>query len=197
VFFFSLPVLVIALTGCMMNSSLTGVANGPDELSNVIYPIMLYLSSPAVFWQEMHAIGLAFQQLGMDAVWSLLAEIYAYGGAVDVRRQAYDIRNEIDGDVGHTFGVFMAAVGLAVTPPLTALVHTFWAIWPTSPFDNKYGIARMGELQYVEKTDDTHNPFAGYAALYEESDEQKAYKQQRKAAELKSLYQSRVLKNSG
>lgn len=192
-FSLSMPVALIALTGCMMNSSLTGVANGPDELSNVLYPYKLYLYSPATFWQEMFAIARAFETLGSETVGSLISEIYGYSGAVDLRREAHDVQNEIEGNFSHTLGVFLAVVGLIITPPLTALIHIFFATVPSSERDNKYGPGKLGQLQYKAKPDDTHNPFAGYALLYEKTDEEKAIQQQRKAQELKNLYHQRVL----
>jgi len=192
-FSLSLPVAIIALAGCMMNSSLTGVPNGPDELSNVFFPVKLYLFSPAMFWQEMFAIARAFEALGSETIGGLISEIYGYSGAVDVRRDATNVKNESEGDFSHTLSVFFAVAGLICTPPLTALMHTFFAALPSSEQNNKYGPGKLGKLQYKTKPDTEHNPFAGYALLYEKTDEEKAMQQQRKELEMKNLYRQRVL----
>lgn len=157
-----------------MNSSLTGVSDGPDELSNILYPAVLFLSMPNVFWTEMFAIAQAFHSLGSDAVWGLLAEIYAHGGMVDVRRDVADVTNEIEGDFGHAFGLVLAAVALPLTPILTALGHMLLMVWPSSPFNKQYGLAKLGALQYSNKPTDGPNALAGYAALYEQSADEKA-----------------------
>jgi uncharacterized membrane protein YhaH (DUF805 family) len=129
-------VLLSALTGSMMNSSLTGVSDGPDELSNILYPIMLLIAAPTVFWQEMYTISQAFYSLGNDAVWVLLAEIYAHGSMIDVRRDIANVTTEIEGNFGHAFGLIAVSVGLILTPILAVLVHMLMMVLPSSPFNN-------------------------------------------------------------
>lgn len=185
--------LVSGLTGAMMNSSLTGVSNNPDALENVIHPIILFFASPVTFWEEMFAIASAFQSAGSEAIWNLLAEIYAHSGAVDIRRNVRDVTNVIEGDTGHTVGFVFVSTALLTMPFVFTLLHGLLNILPSFPEDNIYGPAKIGALQYKKKKDNTHNPMAGYAHLFEETKEEKARKRESQAAEVKALYRSRVL----
>ncbi|KIN62120.1 Inner membrane protein yhaI [Sulfitobacter noctilucicola] len=186
-------VLFSGLAGGMMNSSLTGVANQPNDPANIIYPVVLFFGAPQTFWEEMFAISLAFEAAGTDTVWGLLAEIMAHNGAVDIRRNASNVSTGLEGESGHTVGVLFISFALVATPIVTGLLHSLMNALPSVPFDNIYGPAKIAELQWKKKTDGKHNPMAGYACLFEETDEEKAAKREKGAAEVKALYRSRVL----
>ncbi|KIN70706.1 DUF805 domain containing protein [Sulfitobacter noctilucae] len=186
-------VLMCGLLGAMMQSSLTGISDGPDEIGNIIHPVMLFLFAPEAFWQEMFAIAQAFQTMGSEAVSSLLAEIYAHSGAVDVRREVRSVTTEIEGESGHTFGFVFVAGTLVITPFLTAALHTLINILPSYTQDNIYGPAVVSALQYKKKKDNKNNPFAGYAHLFEETAEEQTRRREAGAEEVKALYRQRVL----
>lgn len=190
---FSSAVLFSALLGAMMNSSLTGISDGPDEMRNITYPLLLYVGAPEVFWSEMFSIAVAFEKAGSEAVSGLLAEIYAHSGAVDVRRYVDNVTNEIEGNTGHTVGFVFVAMSLVFTPIITGVLHLIFNVLPSSTEDNIYGPAQIAELHYKKKTDDRHNPMAGYAHLFEETKEEKAKKREAHTAEVRALYQQRVL----
>jgi len=200
-FFILIPMIAIVssllllsgLLGAMMHSSLTGISDGVDNLSNVIHPIALYFSSPHLFWEEMFAVARAFESAGSDAVWGLLAEIYAHSGAVDVRREVANVTTEIEGDTGHTIGFAFVATALVTTPFISTALHMLLNVLPSDMNDNIYGPAKVGELHYTKKKDDTHNPMAGYAHLFEETKEEKARKKEAGQQEVKALYRQRVL----
>ncbi len=203
-FWIILPALAImavvllfsGLTGAMMNSSLTGVSNNPDSIENILHPIVLFLAAPATFWEEMFAIASAFQSAGNEAIWNLLAEIYAHSGAVDIRRNVRDVTNAIEGDTGHTVGFVFVSTALLTAPFVFGLLHALLNILPSFPEDNIYGPAKIGALQYKKKKDDKHNPMAGYKHLFAETPEEKARKRETQAAEVKALYRQRVLGQS-
>lgn len=186
-------VLFNGLSGAMMNSSLTGLANSPDSPTNILHPLALYVASPDAFWNEMFSIAIAFEKAGSEALWNLLAEIYAHAGAVDVRRYTSNVTREIEGNTGHTIGFAFVAGGLVFTPLVTWFLHAMMTLMPSYPHDNLYGPAKMGALDYKRKVDGKHNPMAGYAHLYEKTDEEKAQRREANAAEVKALYRARVL----
>ncbi len=187
--------LFSGLAGAMMNSSLTGVSNNPDDPMNILHPFILLLTAPYLFWEEMFAIAAAFQSAGSETIATLISEIYAQNGGADIRRSSSNVSVGIAGNTGHTWGFVFVVIALVVTPVVTTVWHLILNVLPTAPVDNIYGPAQIAQLQYKKKKDNTHNPMAGYACLFEETEEEKARKREKGAAEVKELYRQRVLGN--
>ncbi|MFK7836373.1 MAG: DUF805 domain-containing protein [Sulfitobacter sp.] len=191
--FSTIVVMIAALLGTMMNSSLTGVSDTPDSLWAALSTLIVASQPGGAFWSEMFQIADAFYNMGSEAISALIAEIYAQNGAVDIRRTATHVVTAIEGESGHTVGLVTAVVILLVTPVVTAFLHAIFMLLPSSPHDNIYGPAKVIALNYKKKTDDKNNPMAGYAYLYEKTEEEKAHLKEIQQAEIKSLYKSRVL----
>lgn len=191
--FVSLLLMFALLTGSMMNSALTGIANDPDNAFKSFDTLMESIAT-GTFWDEMFTIAQAFEKAGADTVWGLLNEIYNYNGAVDIRRSGSDVDVGLEGDTGHTMALFMVSSGLVVTPILTAFANAVLTLLPTSPFDNIYGPAHMAELKYGKADPNKVNAMSGYAHLFEKTDEEKAELRELQKEQIKNLYRSRVLK---
>lgn len=191
--FVSLLVMVALLTGSMMNSALTGIANDPDNVFKSFDTLMESVFT-GTFWDEMFGIATAFEKAGADTVWGLLNEIYNYNGQVDIRRSSSNVDVGLEGDSGHTMALFMVSSGLVLTPIITGLATAILTLLPTSPFDNIYGPAHMAELKYGKSDPNERNAMSGYAHLFEKTDEEKAELRELQKEQIKELYRSRVLK---
>ncbi|MEP5727830.1 MAG: DUF805 domain-containing protein [Sulfitobacter sp.] len=191
--FISVCVMLAALTGAMMNSTLTGPSNSPDSFKGAFDTLIQAAAPGGNFWPEMFKIADVFHTKGNEAVWGLLSEIYGHNGAVDIRRSGSNVITAIEGDTGHTVGLVTVTIGLVMTPIVTGMLHVLFMVLPSSPYDNYYGPAEVIELKYKKVVDGKHNPMAGYAYLYEKTDDEKAQQREVAQAEVKALYRSRVL----
>lgn len=191
--FVSICFTATVLVGSMLNSSLTGVSDDPDSVRKALDTIMTAIVT-GTFWQEMFSVAAAFEKAGSDALWGLLSEIYAQNGQVDIRRFSDDVNTAIDGESGHTMAFFMVSTALASTPFLSALGNAIMTLLPTDPRDNIYGPAKMAELNYRRAGEQSKDPMAGYAHLFEKTDEEKEVMREMQKQQIKDLYRSRVLK---
>lgn len=191
--FVSLMVMFALLTGSMMNSALTGIADDPDNVFKSFDTLVESIIT-GTFWNEMFGIAQAFEKAGADTVWGLLNEIYNYNGQVDIRRSSSNVDVGLEGDTGHTMALFMISSSLVLTPIVTGVATAILTLLPTSPFDNIYGAAHMTEFKYAKADPNERNVMSGYAHLFEKTDEEKAELRELQKAQLKELYRSRVLK---
>jgi len=138
---FSVLALVSGMTGAMMNSSLTGISDGPDDPANVIYPIRLYLSSPPLYWAEVFEIAKVFDATGITTISNLVEEILAQNGRVDIRRENTDLSIGIFGSFTHTFAMILIYAVLLLTPVSSMLTHMVFGVIGSNPKANRYGLA--------------------------------------------------------
>lgn len=191
--FLGAAVAVCAIWGAMMNSAMTGSENAPDDLSNIFYPVVIYFAAPDVFWNEVFAIVKTVNSTESGTIGTLLAEMYAHNGAVDVRRESHDVTRVIEGDTGHTYGLVLIWTGLVLVPIGLFAAHIFFCALTTYPRDNAYGEAELSELEYSKKESDGTNVLAAYAHLYEATKEEAERRNAQRQMECRTLYQPRVL----
>ena len=181
---FSVLVLVSGLLGAMMNSSLTGVSDGPDDPANIIYPVRLYLSSPPEFWGEVFQIAKVLQATELGAINTLVDEILAQNGRVNIRRSNTDISIGIFGDISHTLAMIIVYVLLLLTPVSSFLTHMVFVLITSNPKANRYGKGAFG--QNLGMNGQPHLGEQGQSGTI-------SAPQNKRQAEINSLYQKRVL----
>jgi len=186
-------VLLSALAGSMMNSSLTGSINRPDDPAHILYPVLLVLTAPALFWEEMFTIAKVFAATDIHTPANLMVEIFPQNGAVDIRRSNSDLSVGIVGNAAHTYVLALVSAGLVAAPVLAIAAHAMLNAMSSFAADSRYGPATMSALECKRVTDKRHNVFAGYRYLYQHTADEKSQTRNKDAAHVQALYRRWVL----
>ena len=80
-------------------------------------------------------------------------------------------------------------------PGIAFTLYVAFMLMPSTEDENRFGQPQM-HARGPKKSDSPHNPLAGYAALFEKTEEEKAQMLVDRKAEIESLYRQRVLRQA-
>ncbi|MEM6940313.1 MAG: DUF805 domain-containing protein [Pseudomonadota bacterium] len=184
-------VLLLALFGAMMNSSLTGLSQNPSAASNLTYPLELARSNPDAFWQEMTLIAKIFDRGADYAIGRLFVEAFQDSGGVNLQSTVADI---VSGNADYSEAFVLGSLALVMVPVLTAVAHLLMMVLPSAVQDNAFGTANVRNLntRIITTIRGSRSPMSAYAHLFDESTEEAHQKRLTREQELAELYRMRI-----
>ncbi len=136
-------------------------------------------------WNGLFLAATAINAVGFDVIFQAISSMLPDTGNVSGAALA-------EGASRDPTLVLMVLIHIGL-PFITFFLHVFFMISPTKP-DHEIGSATpMTGASLRRKGEVSDNPFAGYKYLYAKSPEQEAAHKEAAKAEIKSLYQQRVL----
>lgn len=148
------------------------------------------------FWEMVFSMVATINALGWDTILQGLGMVGTTPATPEAAETLQSTQTPSSGTaLGNTEEGIMVLGGLAMfaVPILSGLGHLFFMLSPSQLGDSLYGQAEKPAERGGIKTVKSDNPFAGYAHLFEKSEEQKQADRIRAKAEIKELYQNRVL----
>ena len=193
---FSGFVLVAGVVSALMTSNIgsSGGASSAASLASVGLAMVAFSSETV--WPALFATAALVDAVGWDAIWTTFSAAQSAVPTVDAGQTVANIATGVQESPGETGLMLAVMISMVCTPFVSALLHIYFMLLPSEWNENSFGESSLEPVTGAPKLPASSNPMAGYAHLFERSAEEEAAHKLRQKAELKELYQKRVLGQS-
>ncbi len=200
-----LPFIAVSSGGMLAlgigSAMLTASSGSTDAVLGTAVLFAIMVGSAESAWDGIFTAAAAADALGWDVIWATLGDMTGSIQKPDVGVGVSNISAGLTQEPGITISAILVMTLMICTPFVSALLHLMFMLAPTQHEEDSYG----GMLDPAPKPSakkpsvpgqKAHDPMAGYACLFERSPEQEAALKIKQKEELKSLYKTRVLRQS-
>jgi hypothetical protein len=158
---------------------------------------LLFSGQFDAFWQAMFGITAMLNAIGWDVIWDGIAT--AIQGAQDSGTSVVirDLGREIPQDPSQGGPMKLLAIAMMAAPFISMSLHLYFMLSPSERDFNSYGDSNAAPITGGVPTKAKHDVMLGYAHLFERSPAEQEALKLRQKEEVRSLYQQRVLGQTG